>query len=277
MIAIVAAVAVLLAFAACWEAAGTAGPRVAARRLGALAGSVTGLRSIEDLTSRFGGSERLARAGLGERVSPAAFAAAKLCSALAAAAIGAAALPGAPARLAPLLGVAFVAAGFIAPDALAERIGRKRRELVVSRLPDALDLIAVGAAAGKSAIGLLTEISATGSDPLARELAVAIAEVDCGVPLERALESLRTRVPGAELGSLAAALERSRRYGSPLSDQLRSQAGALRRDLSRRIEERAARSAPKIQLVVALVLVPSVLLTIAAALIAHSDALFGSL
>ena len=36
------------------------------------------------------------------------------------------------------------------------------------------------------------------------------------------------------------------------------------------------RAAPKIQLVVALVLVPSVLLMILAALIAHSDALLGA-
>ena len=43
------------------------------------------------------------------------------------------------------------------------------------------------------------------------------------------------------------------------------------------MDERAARAAPKIQLVVALVLVPSALLTIAAALVAHSDALFGAM
>ena len=52
---------------------------------------------------------------------------------------------------------------------------------------------------------------------------------------------------------------------------------SLRRDARRRIEERAASAAPKIQLVVALVLVPSVLLMILAALIAHADALVGAL
>ncbi|HEX8689680.1 MAG TPA: type II secretion system F family protein, partial [Solirubrobacterales bacterium] len=71
-----------------------------------------------------------------------------------------------------------------------------------------------------------------------------------------------------------AAIERSRRFGSPLADQLRRQATALRRDRRRAVEERAARAAPKIQLVVALVLVPSVLLMIVAGLIAHADLLF---
>ena len=54
---------------------------------------------------------------------------------------------------------------------------------------------------------------------------------------------------------------------------LRRQGAALRRDGRRAVEERAARAAPKIQLVVALVLVPSVLLMIAAALIANAATL----
>jgi tight adherence protein C len=103
-----------------------------------------------------------------------------------------------------------------------------------------------------------------------------VAEVECGTPQRVAFGGLAERVPGAGFGALAAALERSRRYGSPLADQLHEQASSLRREARRRIEERAARAAPKIQLVVALVLVPSVLLLILAALIAHSGALFAA-
>ena len=65
--------------------------------------------------------------------------------------------------------------------------------------------------------------------------------------------------------------------GAALGEQLHEQASSLRRDARRRIEEQAARAAPKIQLVVALVLVPSVLLMILAGLVANSDALFGAL
>jgi tight adherence protein C len=102
---------------------------------------------------------------------------------------------------------------------------------------------------------------------------MTVAELDCGRPLAEALHSLRVRVPGSEIATLCAAIERSRRYGSPLADQLRRQSSALRRDQRRLVEEHAARAAPKIQLVVALVLVPSVLLMIAAALIANADVL----
>ena len=80
-------------------------------------------------------------------------------------------------------------------------------------------------------------------------------------------------MPGSEVATLCASIERSRRFGSPLADQLRRQSSALRREQRRAVEERAARAAPKIQLVVALVLVPSVLLMIAAGLIANADVL----
>ena len=136
-------------------------------------------------------------------------------------------------------------------------------------------MLAVGAASGRDPATGLGEIAGGTGGPLAVELARAVAEVECGKPLREAIAELRGRVPGGEVGALAAALERSRTYGSPLAEQLHLQATSLRRDARRRIEDRAARSAPKIQLVVALVLVPSVLLVIVAAIIAHSGALLG--
>ena len=190
--------------------------------------------------------------------------------------LAAVASPALPTRLAVLLALALPAAGFVAPEALLERAARRRRARIGAALPDALDLLAVGTAAGRSPATVLGEISSGASGPLAAELAVAVAEIECGVPQREAIAAVRERVPGAELGALASALERSRRYGSPLAEQLHEQAASLRRQTRRRIEEHAARAAPKIQLVVALVLVPSVLLMILAALVAHSDALLGA-
>jgi tight adherence protein C len=182
--------------------------------------------------------------------------------------------PAAPARLGIAVAVGLPLAGFVAPDALRERAARRRHARLVAGLPDALDLLASAAATGRTAVRSLSTIGVSG--PFARELAITVADVECGGSAEEAVRSLRERVPGTEVGALAAALERSRRHGAPLADQLREQASGLRRDARRGIEERAARAAPKIQLVVALVLVPSVLLMILAAILAHSDALFGA-
>jgi tight adherence protein C len=222
--------------------------------------------------------ERIERAGLANRISIGAVLAGKLGGSALGAMLGAIAAPAAPGRLGLVVMLALPAAGFVAPEALLERAARRRAARLRAALPDALDLLAVGTAAGRSPQRVLGEISsaATPGEPLAAELAVAIADIECGTPQRDAIARLRDRVPGAGLGALAAALERSRRFGSPLADQLHEQASSLRRDARRRIEERAARAAPKIQLVVALVLVPSVLLVIVAGLVANSDALFGA-
>jgi tight adherence protein C len=85
------------------------------------------------------------------------------------------------------------------------------------------------------------------------------------------------RRAGGDVAALAQLLDRSRRLGSPLAAGLQEQAVGLRERQAREIEERAARAAPKIQLIVALLLVPSVLLLVAAAILANAEALLGGL
>ncbi|MGN6663852.1 MAG: type II secretion system F family protein [Solirubrobacterales bacterium] len=198
---------------------------------------------------------------------------AKLAGAFAGFLAGLLASPAAPGRLSLLVLVALPAAGFLAPDALRARRARQRQRRLLAALPDALDLLAVSAGSGRGPAAGLEQLARAGEGPLAEEMRLTLAELSCGVPMSAALASLRSRVPGSELATLVAAIERSRRFGSPLADQLRRQSASLRTASRRATEEHAARAAPKIQLVVALVLVPSVLLMIAAGLIANAGTL----
>ena len=124
------------------------------------------MRSLAEAALRLGIPERLARAGLAERVgvgrdarraSSAAPGSAPLPAALAA--------PAVPGRLSLVAAVAFPAAGFMLPDALCEREARRRMSGLVAALPDALDLLAVGAEAGRSPGAVLGEIAAGTSGP----------------------------------------------------------------------------------------------------------------
>jgi tight adherence protein C len=112
--------------------------------------------------------------------------------------------------------------------------------------------------------------------PLHAELAGAWAEIDCGAPQAGTLARLGGE-GGPELARLAVLIERSRRLGSPLAAGLQSRAAALRTEQGRALAEDAARAAPKIQLVVALMLVPSVLLLVGAAIAANAEALLSGL
>jgi len=271
-VAALAALAALFGCAAARELLGArdrSGEEVSPRSIRAFPGQARLLLAALKL----GLPERLARSGLGVRVSLPAVLLAKL----AAAAIGGlaawGAAPATPGRLVLLVALALPAAGFMAPDAALEREARRRHRRIVAALPDALDLLAVGASAGGDPAACFAQIARSGEGPLAAELRSTVAELSCGTPLAAALRSLRGRVAGGEIAAFCATLERSRRYGSPLAEQLHRQAVALRRAQRRTIEEGAARAAPKIQLVVALVLVPSVLLMIAAGLIANADLL----
>jgi tight adherence protein C len=219
---------------------------------------------------RLGISGRIARAGLAERISIVSVLAAKGGAAVAGGLWALVLAPSAPSRLAWVVAAALPAAGFLGPDAWLERRARRRLRALRAGLPDALDLLAVSTAAGRSPLAGLTELGA-GEGPLARELAMLSAESSAGLAQSEALESLRRRAPIREVSAMCGVIDRSRRYGSPLADQLREQATALRGAQRRMIEETAARAAPKIQLAVALLLVPSVLLMIAAGLLANID------
>lgn len=272
MTGVLAAAAVLLCLGAARELGAALEPRrgVTARLAGAL--GVDGPGPARTAV-RLGIPGRLTRAGLAERLGVGAVLAAKLLTALASIPLALSVAPVAPGRLSLLVAVAMPAAGFFAPDAMLERRARIRGRRLVGSLPDALDLLAVGAASGRNPTMGMAEIARTQEGPLAEELGLTVAELDCGSSQSAALAELRRRAPGAELAALVAVVERSSRYGSPLADQLRQQATSLRGDQRRRVEEQAAKAAPKIQLAVALLLVPSVLLMIGAALIANADLL----
>jgi tight adherence protein C len=217
--------------------------------------------------------ERLRRSGLEARLPLPALLLGKFAGFCFGAILALGAAPAAPGRLAIAVAVGLPAAGFFVPDALLEREARRRRRRLVAALPDALDLLAVSVASGRGPADGLAQLARAGEGPLAEEMRIAVAELSCGSSLSAALAALRARVPGSELATMVASIERSRRFGSPLADQLRRQSTALRREGRRGVEERAARAAPKIQLVVALVLVPSVMLMIAAGLIANAGTL----
>jgi tight adherence protein C len=209
---------------------------------------------------------RVAAAGLGGVLEARTVMAAKVGAALAAGAAGpllASALPG---RIGILLAALLPVVGFLAPDAWLSRLTRERARRVGRELPALLDLLRVTTGAGMSLTGALRVVGEGSTGLLAGELRSVGAQTELGVPLADALLALMARVPTADVTALVASLERAARHGAPLGETLAAQARGLRELRAQRIREQSARAGPKIQLAVALLLVPSVLLMVAAAL-----------
>jgi len=173
-----------------------------------------------------------------------------------------------PGRLGLLAPFALPLTAFLAPDLWLRRRTRARAGAMALELPDLLDLLRVALGAGLSLDRALAEVARCARGPLAREWRRAAVEVELGVPRGEALAGLAARCPCEGIVPLVRALERGARHGVPLAEALAAQAAEVRAAHARRLAERAAKAAPQIQLVVALLLVPSVLLLVAAALLA---------
>jgi tight adherence protein C len=215
-----------------------------------------------DLEARIAAAGR--PGGLGPRELMAAKSAAAVLGGLAAALLFAAA----PGRLGLVLLLAGPAGAFFALDLWLLRRARERSRRMRRELPALLDLLRLSVEAGRSLPVALREVGARARGPLAAEWRTVGREVGLGMSLDAAFRGMASRAPVPEVRALVAALQRARRHGAPLADTLAAQARDARFALARSAREEAARAGPKIQLVVALLLVPSVLLLVAAALIA---------
>ena len=167
-----------------------------------------------------------------------------------------------PAAFALLLLAAASAIAGSAPARHARQLVRGRRREIERALPDALDLLAGVIEAGTPLSEALAGVARHLDDPVGEELEACSARLASpGGTRRDALVGL-ARAGSPDLARIGYALATADELGAPIADLLREQA-ALQRELDRlRIRERAASAAPKIALVVSLVLVPSGLLVI---------------
>jgi tight adherence protein C len=172
-----------------------------------------------------------------------------------------------PGRLGLLMLVVAPAAGFVTPDLWLRRVAERRARAMALELSDVLDLLRVAVEGGLSVGRALTEVGHRHRGVLAAEMAGAADQMALGAPREEGLGRLVRRCPLEGVAALASAIDRCERHGAPLGPALNALAVEARSQRARARVEQAARAAPKIQLVVALLLVPSVLLLVAAALV----------
>lgn len=153
-------------------------------------------------------------------------------------------------------------AGRLTPDRLLARRARERRDAILTGLPDLLDLMVICVGAGMALDPALGISADRLGGILGAEVRTTLGEQSLGTPRRAAYRSLADRTGSPDLGRLVGALLQAEELGTPLSSALAGQAEALRASRRQRARDRAARAAPRIQLVVALVMVPGALILV---------------
>lgn len=205
---------------------------------------------------------RLQHSGLTHRWTIEQLLAAKMIAALVGVLLGAAYFLGGPsvARLVVLAGIT-VAFSFL-PDVLLASQADRRREAIQRALADALDQITVCVEAGLSFEAAMARV-AEGNGPLAAEFGQTLQDIQIGIPRSQALENLLARTDVPDLRAFVHAFTHAERYGIPIAQVLRIQAGELRDKRKARAEERAMKIPVKLVFPLTLCILPALFVVLA--------------
>lgn len=135
-----------------------------------------------------------------------------------------------------------VIVGIVVPRTSVDRAKKKRRDLMLRALPNALDLMTISLEAGMSFDASLHEVVEKYDNELSREFAIAIQEIRLGRPRKEVLMALAERVGVDEISSTVDAIIQSEQLGTPLAKVLAIQSEDIRRRFRQRAEELAQKA-----------------------------------
>ena len=161
-----------------------------------------------------------------------------------------------------LIGVGFAAWGYVYPALWIGVAARRRRAEIVGDLPDLIDVVVLCTEAGMALEPALRMASQRLKGACSDEIRIALREMELGAVRRDAYRGLAERVGVPQIQGLVGALLQADELGSPINHALSRQAEILRAGRRQAIRDAAARTAPKVQLVVAMVMVPGALLVV---------------
>lgn len=138
-----------------------------------------------------------------------------------------------------LLGLVFVAIGFMLPDVWLSRQITRRQLEITNALPDALDMMTIAVEAGLSFEQSLGEIVSRWDHDLAREFRRVLYEVGIGRTRREALEHLAERTGVPDMVSFVTAVNHAEELGTSLARVLNVQSQELRIRRRQRAQEAA--------------------------------------
>jgi tight adherence protein C len=207
---------------------------------------------------------RLLAAGLGRRLSPTAYLAAKGILAVGGFMAGAMLTSAVGKSVGGSLLLTMICAfmGFFVPDLWVTMRSRSRKEEIRAELPDALDLLAVSVEAGLGFDGAIAKLTEHMQGPLAEEFSLTLGEMRIGESRQEALKKMSQRVDTPEVAAFSRAIIQADQLGISLGRILRVQAADTRNRRQAAAEERAMKAPIKMLFPTVVFIFPAMFLVI---------------
>jgi tight adherence protein C len=155
--------------------------------------------------------------------------------------------------------------GIFLPNLWLKRRKARRHSTLMKSLPDFLDLMVTCVQAGLSMNGALqrvTEELAVAHPVLAGEMGIVERQIELGATPDLALRNFAERSDLAAIATLSTLVEQTRRFGTSISDALRTHAETIREQREQRAEEMAQRAAVKILFPTLLLIFPAIFIVL---------------
>ncbi|PUB74087.1 MAG: hypothetical protein DBO99_19035 [gamma proteobacterium symbiont of Ctena orbiculata] len=118
------------------------------------------------------------------------------------------------------------------PRLLLIRMEKKRKEKLVSAIPDVLVQIAGGMSAGQTFLSAVETMVKETTDPISQEFSLVLREQRLGMSLAEAMDNLAERVQAEEIDLVVTATQIANEVGGNLSEIFQRLADSLRRKMA---------------------------------------------
>ena len=129
--------------------------------------------------------------------------------------------------------------GAVVPRMMLGSAVSRRKEAIIKKLPDALDLMTICVEAGLTFDGAMTKVDEKWEDPLSNEFGRVVNEIQLGKTRRQSLKDMSDRLDVADVQTFVASILQADQLGVSVGKVLRIQSDQMRVRRRQRAEEKA--------------------------------------
>ena len=176
-----------------------------------------------------------------------------------------------------IMAIGIAVLGWIWVDIDVDGRARRRQARIDKDLPDFLDVLAVCVNAGIAFRPAMARVADALGGPVGEEVTTTLRQMALGASRREAFEALRDRNTSEFVGAFTSSFLQAEELGVGLADALVDLARDMRAAAFQAARRRAQQAAPRVSLIVTLLIMPAAVLMVLVSLVVGSDVSFGEL